>query len=358
MLLRRVSIHPPPAAQLTPAIGLCNRKHLFVRIALSLPGKTVTIWAMLHATRLCLSGLTGVPLTMEFEARLLDDDPVLLEQGYRLRYQVDRIERGAPSRRRLSGRHWNGHTLIGIRSMSARWTATASSREPRVLSCPTTPGSRSFTTARSFLHETTLDEARQSGGRGVTGVNQRDANRRRDDPPFGAVRSTGTQVLLPPRSPSTADRRRRRAEPFRTLLNATIYGAKAGARHHSVRATRRRLPSVAGAFRVSAIVWLGPEADYDGRVAPLYHESCGTRSGDPQRTISRARRLPGRSGTIRPPAGASLNASRPPDTHGPHEPEDRPVNDHWICSRRGPLHAPHTPLALRRPSRASPSPSS
>ena len=201
---------------------------------------------------------------MEFEARLLDDDPLLLEQGYRLRYQVYCIERQFLRVEDYPDgleRDTFDRDSIHVGAVDTDGKVAGTAR----LVTPNSAGFPLFHHCTLFPDETTLDDA----GNLVVEVSRvsisRHYTRRRDDPPFG-------QCGVPQAEPAaavtaTAERRRRRSEPFLTLLQAIIYGAKSVGATHLLGATdaalHRWLVHFGFPYRLA-----GPEVDYYGPVAP------------------------------------------------------------------------------------------
>jgi N-acyl amino acid synthase of PEP-CTERM/exosortase system len=204
------------------------------------------------------------PLTMEFEARLLDDDPLLLEQSYRLRYQVYCVERQflrVEDHPDELERDTFDRDSIHVGALDSDGELAGTAR----LVLPNSVGFPLFHHCTLFPDVTTLEEA----GNLVVEVSRvsisRHYSRRRNDPPFG-------QYDVPEADPAVADaaeadRRRRRSEPFLTLLRAIIYGAKGVSATHLLFATdaalHRRLVHFGFPYDVA-----GPEADYYGPVAP------------------------------------------------------------------------------------------
>ena len=183
--------------------------------------------------------------------------------------------------------------------MSARWTPTATWREPRVSSCPTAPGSRSFITARCFPTRP------RSTSPAIWWSRSRGCRSAATIPGGGTTRHSGSARCAEPDPAAavatTAERRRRRSEPFLTLLRAIIHGAKGVGATHLLGATdaalHRWLVHFGFPYRSG---WPGGGLLRLRRTS--HHEHVRARSGHPQRTISRARWLPGRSGTGRRPA--------------------------------------------------------
>ena len=201
---------------------------------------------------------------MEFEARLLDDDPLLLEQSYRLRYQVYCIERqflrAEDYPDELEGDTFDRNSIhVGAVDTDGHVAGTAR------LVLPNSAGFPLFRHCSLFPHVTTLDEV----GNLVVEVSRvsisRHYTRRRDDPPFGQPRAIEAHPVGD--VAATAERRRRRSEPFLTLLQAIIYGARSVGATHLLGATdaalHRWLVHFGFPYRVA-----GPEVDYYGLVAP------------------------------------------------------------------------------------------
>jgi N-acyl amino acid synthase of PEP-CTERM/exosortase system len=201
---------------------------------------------------------------VEFEARLLDEDPLLLEQGYRLRYQVYCVERqflrveDHPDG--LERDTFDRHSIhVGAVDTDGKVAGTAR------LVLPNSAGFPLFDHCTLFPDETTLDEARNV----VVEVSRvsisRHYSRRRDDPPFGQC--SVADAILPTEVDATGERRRRRSEPFRTLLQAIVQGAKGVGATHLIGATdaalHRWLVHFGFPYRLA-----GPEVDYYGQVAP------------------------------------------------------------------------------------------
>jgi N-acyl amino acid synthase of PEP-CTERM/exosortase system len=203
-------------------------------------------------------------LIMEFEARLFDDDPQLLEQSYRLRYQVYCIERQFLRPEDYPDgleRDAFDPESIHVGAVDTAGDVAGTAR----LIMPNSAGFPLFQHCTLFPDDTTLVDA----GNLVVEVSRvsisRHYTRRRDDPPFG-------QCVVPEADPpaaleATADRRRRRAQPFLTLLQAIIHGAKRVGATHLLGATdaalHRWLVHFGFPYRVA-----GPEVDYYGCVAP------------------------------------------------------------------------------------------
>ncbi|MEO8256100.1 MAG: PEP-CTERM/exosortase system-associated acyltransferase [Acidobacteriota bacterium] len=201
---------------------------------------------------------------MEFEARCLDDDPRLLEQGYRLRYQVYCIERkflrveDYPDGREQDT--FDGDS-IHVGAVDTDGVVAGTAR----LVLPNSAGFPLFHHCTLFPDETTLDEA----GNLVVEVSRvsisRHYNRRRDDPPLGQYRVSeadhGVAVA------ATADRRRRRAEPFATLLKAIYHGVKQVGATHVIGATEESLHRWLLHFGLPYRL-AGPTVEYYGLVAP------------------------------------------------------------------------------------------
>ena len=232
---------------------------------------------------------------MEFEARLLDDDPLLLEQSYRLRYQVYCVERQfLPVEDYPDGleRDTFDRDSIHVGAVDTDGKVVGTAR----LVLPNSAGFPLFRHCSLFPHETTLDEA------GNLVVEARGCQSADATPGGETTRHSASagcrRQILPPRSrrrPTAADAA---SEPFRTLLQAIIYGAKGVGATHMLFATdaafHRWLVHFGFPLRLA-----GPEADYYGRVAPHIMSMSELDQVVLSRTISRARWLPGRSGTGR-----------------------------------------------------------
>jgi N-acyl amino acid synthase of PEP-CTERM/exosortase system len=188
------------------------------------------------------------PRTVELQAMLLDDEPSLLEQSYRLRYQVYCVERGF-----LPAEDYPDHLerdpfdkySVHVGAVDARGELAATARlvKPNRLGFPLLQHCNLFPseTAPDDLTNTFVEVSRVSVSRAY------DRHR---------IAANGTE-----------NRRLRNAEPFLTLLKAVIYGARHVGATHLVGATdaalHRRLVRFGFPYRVA-----GPTVDYYGPVAP------------------------------------------------------------------------------------------
>ena len=195
---------------------------------------------------------------------MLDDDPLLLEQSYRLRYQVYCVEREflpAEDYPDQLERDAFDRDSIHVGAVDADGELAATAR----MVMPNSAGLPLFHHCTLFPDVTTLDEV----GNIVVEVSRvsisRHYARRREDPPYRAAAGCGRR-LLSQRSPP-AERRNARAEPFLTLLKAIIYAVKRAGATHLIGATdaalHRWLVHYGLPYRLA-----GPEVDYYGRVAP------------------------------------------------------------------------------------------
>jgi N-acyl amino acid synthase of PEP-CTERM/exosortase system len=194
---------------------------------------------------------------------LLDDDPLLMEQSYRLRYQVYCVERqflrleDYPDH--LESDQFDRHSIhVGAVDRSGVLAATARIVKPNSAGLPL------FSHCTLFPHPNALED----GGSTVVEVSRvsisRQYSRRREDV---------SPVTLPAGSdPSLAaavgsERRQRSGEPFLTLLRAVMYAAKRVRATHLIGATdaalHRWLVHYGFPYRLA-----GPEVDYYGPVAP------------------------------------------------------------------------------------------
>jgi N-acyl amino acid synthase of PEP-CTERM/exosortase system len=203
------------------------------------------------------------PPVTGFEPRSLDDDPVLMEQSFRLRYQVYCVERRFLSADdypdQLERDEFDVDSLhVGVVDSRGDLAATARLVKPNGAGLPL------FGHCTLFPEVTTFAEP----GNVVVEVSRvsisRSYSRRRDDPPLsGAEPAAAVAPAVVPRD----SRRRRHYEPFLTLLEATITGAKRFGATHLIGATdaalHRWLVHLGFPYRLS-----GPEVDYYGRVAP------------------------------------------------------------------------------------------
>lgn len=204
---------------------------------------------------------------MGFQARLIDDDPALLEQSYRLRYQVYCVERGFlpaddyPDKRERDAFdddsiHVGAVDSLGALAATARIVKPGPAGLPLFLHCTLFPD----VTTLDDIGNVVVEVSRVSISRGYS--------RRRDDPPLGhsPVTESGSPATTRP-SAAAADRRRSLSEPFLTLLRAAHDGARCAGATHVIGATdaalHRWLVHYGFPYRVA-----GPEVDYYGRVAP------------------------------------------------------------------------------------------
>jgi N-acyl amino acid synthase of PEP-CTERM/exosortase system len=206
-----------------------------------------------------------VLLTMEFEARMLDDDPKLIEQSYRLRYQVYCIERqflhAEDYPDGLERDTFDQNAIhVGAVDLAGGVAGTA-----RLVMPANSAGLPLFRHCTLFPDETTVDDA----GNLVVEVSRvsisRHYTRRRDDPPFGQHRAAETADGVA--VARTADRRQRRAEPFVTLLKAIYHGVKQVGATHLIGATEASLHRWLLHFGLPYRL-VGPTVEYYGSVAP------------------------------------------------------------------------------------------
>lgn len=178
---------------------------------------------------------------MELEAQILDDDPRLLGQSYRLRYQVycverqfldagdypDQLEFDAYDRDSVHVGVVDGH---GVLVAAARLVKSTRDGLPLFRYCTLFPSERTLDDPANTVVE-------------VSRVSISRAYARHPEP------------------------RSRGAEPFLTLLKAVIYGAKGAGATHLIGATdaalHRRLVRFGFPYRLA-----GPSVDYYGPVAP------------------------------------------------------------------------------------------
>jgi N-acyl amino acid synthase of PEP-CTERM/exosortase system len=198
-----------------------------------------------------------------FEARAIDDDPVLLEQSYRLRYQVYCVERlFLRAEDYPDGLEYDAFDRDSIHVGAVDGGGVAATA--RIVK-PSSAGLPLFRYCTLFPHVTTLEDT----GNMVVEVSRvsisRQYARRPDDTAVGGIVVPGAGAH--PSVPVTGDRRRRRGEPFLTLLKAIYQGVK-----------RLRATHVIGATDQALHRWLihyglpyrlaGPETDYYGAVSP------------------------------------------------------------------------------------------
>jgi N-acyl amino acid synthase of PEP-CTERM/exosortase system len=195
------------------------------------------------------------------QPRLIDGDPRLLEQSYRLRYQVYCVERrflhveDYPDG--LERDAFDGDSIhVGAVDSHGELVATARVVKPNKAGLPL------FRYCTLFSHETTFNEV----GNTVVEVSRvsisRRHARRRDDPP-AVVSEADARALVP----TAGERRERYTEPFLTLLKAVIYGARRAGATHLIGATdlalHRWLVHYGFPYRLA-----GPEVEYYGPIAP------------------------------------------------------------------------------------------
>lgn len=203
-------------------------------------------------------------MSLTFQARGIDDNPLLLAQSYRLRYQVYCVERhflrAEDYPDKLESDTFDRHSIhVGAVDAQGELAATARIVKPNNAGLPL------FHHCTLFPHVTALKEF----GNTVVEVSRvsisRHYARRRDDPPCGAAVVSGADARASA-SPAV-ERRQRHAEPFLTLLKAVIYGAKGVRATHLIGATdaalHRWLVHYGFPYRAA-----GPETEYYGRVAP------------------------------------------------------------------------------------------
>lgn len=201
---------------------------------------------------------------MPLQARLLDDDPRLLEQSYRLRYQVYCVER-----RYLSPTDYPDHqerdtfdpasVHVGAVDSHGDLAATARIVKPNAAGLPL------FRYCSLFPSERTLEE----GANRVVEVSRvsisRAYARHRVTPPLGELVVSEADDRGP--ASTMSQRRHRRLEPFLTLLKAVHFAARHVGATHVIGATdaalHRRLVRLGFPYRVA-----GPSVDYYGLVAP------------------------------------------------------------------------------------------
>jgi N-acyl amino acid synthase of PEP-CTERM/exosortase system len=203
-------------------------------------------------------------LPPRFEARMIDHDPALLEQSYRLRYQVYCVERGFlnasdyPDERETDAFEADS-VHVGAVDSHGDLAGTA-----RVIK-PNSRGLPMFDHCTLFPQVRTLEEAGTVAVEVSRVAISRHYVRRRDDPPANAP-AVATPPVVAVDGPRR-ERRRRGAEPFLTLVKAIMQGAKRAGATHVIGATdaafHRWLVHYGLPYRV-----VGPEVDYCGIVAP------------------------------------------------------------------------------------------
>ena len=200
---------------------------------------------------------------MAFHPRSLDDDPQLLEQSYRLRYQVYCVERqflpasDYPDQREVDA--FDQQSIhVGAIDDAGEVAATARIVKPGGAGLPL------FRYCTLFPQVTAFDVA----GLTTVEVSRVSISRQYARRP-GDVRLGGVVVPGEPGAPPAGghERRRRSGEPFLTLLKAVIAAARTVGATHLVfaieHALLRWLAHYGFPCRLS-----GPEAEYYGRVAP------------------------------------------------------------------------------------------
>lgn len=201
---------------------------------------------------------------MGLQARLLDEDPLLLAQSYRLRYQVYCVER-----RFLSADDYPDQLefdafdrdSVHVGAVDRHGALVATAR----LVKPNRDGLPLFRYCSLFPYERTLDEVANA----VVEVSRVSISRA-----YARHRETAplAELALSQADPDASgsvrvERRLRTSEPFLTLLKAIIYGARCVGATHLIGATdaalHRRLVRFGFPYRVA-----GPSVDYYGPVAP------------------------------------------------------------------------------------------
>ena len=201
---------------------------------------------------------------MGFHARSIDDDSQLLEQSYRLRYQVYCVERqflpAGEYPDQLEKDSFDAAS-IHVAAIDEKLQVAATAR----LVKPNSAGLPLFRYCTVFPLVTPLDESGTMAVEISRVSISRQYARRPGDVLLGGVVVPGTD----PGAPIVGghERRRRSGEPFLTLLKAIVSAARdAGATHLIFaieRALHRWLSHYGFPCRLS-----GPEAEYYGRVAP------------------------------------------------------------------------------------------
>lgn len=186
------------------------------------------------------SELLGRIQVPDFQPRMIGDDPALLEQSYRLRYQVYCVEReylnadDYPDQRETD--EFDGDSVhVGAVDSCGELVGTARLIKPNPRGFP------------MFRHCAFFPEMRTLSQPGTV--------------PVEVSRVSISRHLARPRE------RRRRAEPFLTLVKSIMQGAKRAGATHLIGATdaafHRWLVHYGLPYRVA-----GPEVDYYGPVAP------------------------------------------------------------------------------------------
>ncbi len=198
-----------------------------------------------------------------FRPQTIDDDPRLLDQSYRLRYQVYCVERrflpAADYPDRLERDSFDADS-IHVAAIDDRGSVAATARivKPNIAGLPL------FRYCTVFPRSTALDDA----GTTAVEISRVSISRRYAWPGDGlpgSVLVTGPDAGTPPAG--AGERRRRSGEPFLTLLKAIVAGAWSVNATHLIfameRALQRWLTHYGFPCRLS-----GPEVEYYGRVAP------------------------------------------------------------------------------------------
>jgi N-acyl amino acid synthase of PEP-CTERM/exosortase system len=201
---------------------------------------------------------------MGFHARSIDDDPPLLEQSYRLRYQVYCVEReflpAGDYPDKLETDSFDAASIhVAAIDDNGQVAATARIVKPNSVGLPL------FRYCTVFPLVTPLDEPGHMAVEISRVSISRQYARRPGDVLLGGIVVPGSD----PGAPVVGghERRRRSGEPFLTLLKAIVAGAREAGATHLIfaveRALHRWLAHYGFPCRLS-----GPEAEYYGRVAP------------------------------------------------------------------------------------------
>lgn len=198
-----------------------------------------------------------------FHARILDDDPILLEQTYALRYQVYCLERGFlnaedyPAHLEIDG--FDRHSVhVGVLDAYGAVAGTARLVEPSVVGLPLF-GHCHIVAGETDLHSETNKVVEVS--RLAVSRNYR---RRRDDGFYGLQGATAVNSRTT--EPDSSDRRN--ATGLLVTLYRELYQAskRRGFTHWLV-ATEKSLQRLVSQYGFPFRV-IGPEVEYFGRVAP------------------------------------------------------------------------------------------
>ena len=236
-----------------------------------------------------------------FQPVMIDDSPRLLEESYQLRYQVYCLERqflrAEDHQNQQEADEFDRDSIhLGVVDANGCLAATA-----RII----TAGLAGLPLLRhcTLFPQVTVDELANTVVEVSRVAISRNYSRRRRASSLGppAIADCDAPASVPP----GAERRRRRGEPFVTLLHAIIHGARHLGATHLIGATdaalHRWLVHYGFPYRV-----VGPEVDYYGLVAP-HHES-GTRSGSSVGNLPRSKAFPSaRAGSLAEAAGAELS---------------------------------------------------